>query len=271
MKSSKEKSLAAKIIGTMESLTHAEKALETTKLILEDEEIQIAQEFANNVSLVRLGYNDHGPVHMYTVALNVIIMLDLLRQADIKTSIEKEGVGSFDDSLIAVIFASMLHDLGMCVGRHDHELHSVYTAVPIIDRILSVVYPKNMQKKIMIRSVALEGISGHMGNRSISSLEAGVVQVADGCDMTKGRARISMALNHSPRVGSIHQYSANSIEKVRITKGQEKPIQIEVLMSSEVGLFQIEEVLLTKIASSTAKPYIELITQVQENEPIRYL
>jgi len=89
--------------------------------------------------------------------------------------------------------------------------------------------------------------------------------------MTKGRARISMALNQTARAGSIHQYSSNSIEEVRLSAGVEKPIGIEVLMSSEVGLFQIEEVLLTKITSSTAKPYIELHAQVSDGEPKRYL
>jgi metal-dependent HD superfamily phosphatase/phosphodiesterase len=123
----------------------------------------------------------------------------------------------------------------------------------------------------MIRSLALEAISGHMGNRHIHSLEAGVVQVADGCDMTKGRARIPMALGHAPRAGHIHQYSANSIEEVKLSKGEEKPIKIAVLMSSEVGFFQIEEVLLGKIASSTAKPHIELYAQVQGGEQKRYL
>jgi metal-dependent HD superfamily phosphatase/phosphodiesterase len=58
---------------------------------------------------------------------------------------------------------------------------------------------------------------------------------------------------------------------VRIQAGKEKPIRIDVLMSSEVGLFQIEEVLLGKIAASTAKTYIELYALVTDNEPKRYL
>ena len=236
-----------------------------------DEEIQATQEYANHVSIVRLGYNDHGPVHMRTVALNAITMLGLLREAGIKTSAETEGVGSFEDSLLAAFLASMLHDLGMSIGRQDHEVHSAYLAAPIMDRLLSRFGQINMQKKILIRSLALEGIYGHMGNHSVHSLEAGVVQVADGCDMTKGRARIPIALSHSPRMGDIHQFSANSIVGVRLLRGQEKPIHIEVSMSSEVGLFQIEEVLLPKIASSTAKPHIELYAQVQKGEPKRYL
>jgi metal-dependent HD superfamily phosphatase/phosphodiesterase len=80
-----------------------------------------------------------------------------------------------------------------------------------------------------------------------------------------------MALAEHPKVGDIHKYSANSIEDVRIGKGTEKPIRIDVSMSSEVGLFQIEEVLLPKIAASPAKIYIELYAQVNQNEPKRYL
>ena len=271
MISPKEKSLNTKIIRTLKDLNLAGKALEAAELITVDEEIQVIQEYANNVSIVRLGFNDHGPVHMRTVALNAIIMLRLLRKAGIKTSLENEGLGDFEDSLIAVIYAAMLHDLGMSIGRQDHEIHSIYLAAPILDRLLSKVYHNNLAKRVMIRSLAMEGISGHMGNRSIHSLEAGVVQVADGCDMTKGRARIPMAMGYSPRAGDIHQYSANSIEGVRLSGGEANPIKIEVLMSSEVGFFQVEEVLLHKIAASTAKPYIELYAQVQDGEPKRYL
>jgi metal-dependent HD superfamily phosphatase/phosphodiesterase len=271
MRSPKEISINNKIIEKLSALKLSGKVLEAAKLIMEDEEIQAAQEYANTVSIVRLGYNDHGPVHMRTVALNAVIMMDLLKKAGIKTSLEKEECGSFEDSLTAVLFAAMLHDLGMSVGRQDHELHSIYLALPVINRMLERLYPESVQKRVITRSLALEGISGHMGTRTVHSLEAGVVQVADGCDMTKGRARIPMALGGSPRVGDIHQYSANSIEEVRIQAGSEKPIRIEVLMSGEVGLFQVEEVLLGKLSSSTARPYIELYAIVQHKAPKRYL
>jgi metal-dependent HD superfamily phosphatase/phosphodiesterase len=264
-------SLDNKIIDTLNALVPPGTALQTVRLLMEDDEIQALQEYANTVSIKRLGYNDHGPVHMRTVALNVIIMMGLLREAGIPTSLETEECGGFEDSLTAVLTAAFLHDLGMSVGRQDHEIHSLYLSYPIMDRILGEIYPKDISRRVMVRSLALEGISGHMGNRTIHSLEAGVILVADGCDMKKGRARIPMALAGSPRVGDIHKYSANSIEDVLIQGGNEKPIRIEVLMSSEVGLFQIEEVLLGKISVSTAKPYIELYAQVNKGEPKRYL
>ena len=271
MRSQKELALDMKIIETLTGMALSGKAAATAKLIIEDDEIQAVQEYANTVSIMRLRYNDHGPVHMRTVALNAAVMMGLLRGAGIKTSLEREECGVFEDSLIAVIIAAFLHDIGMSVGRQDHELHSAYMAYPMIDKILRRIYEGNIQKQATARSLALEGISGHMGNRVIHSLEAGIVLIADGCDMTKGRARIPMAIASVPKVGDIHQYSANSIEEVRLSKGADHPIRIEVLMSSEVGLFQVEEVLLGKIGASTAKTYVELYALVQDREPKRYL
>jgi metal-dependent HD superfamily phosphatase/phosphodiesterase len=128
-----------------------------------------------------------------------------------------------------------------------------------------------MPKMVAVRSLALECVAGHMGTRTINSLEAGVVQVADGCDMTKGRARIPMIVSSRPRQGDIHKLSAAAIKNVRISRGTDNPVRIEIQMTGEVGLFQIEEVFLPKIARSTAKSYIELYALVDNGEPKRYL
>jgi metal-dependent HD superfamily phosphatase/phosphodiesterase len=276
MRSGKEIAIDNRIIEVITKLKLSGKAVEAARLIICDDEIQATQEYANHVSIVRLGYNDHGPVHMRTVTLNAMVMLELLRDAGVRTSLEKEDCGSFEDSLIAILLAAFLHDIGMSVSRRDHEMHSTTLALPILDRILRQVYlpsDKDAYKLFIVRSLALEGICGHMGNRPIHSLEAGLILIADGCDMTKGRARIPIAIARAeaPRVGDIHKYSANSIEEVRLSKGGEKPIRIEILMSSEVGLFQVEEVLLPKLAASPAKLHVELFAQVQGGQPKQYL
>jgi metal-dependent HD superfamily phosphatase/phosphodiesterase len=89
--------------------------------------------------------------------------------------------------------------------------------------------------------------------------------------MTKGRARVPIVIHSAPKMGDIHKYSANSIDRVLIQKGNKRPIQIVVQMSAEVGFFQIEEVLLPKINSSPAKEYVELYACVEGAEPKRYL
>lgn len=259
MKSPKELTLERKLLAALDPNTRPGFI---ASLLMEDEEVQMMQDYANSVSIVRLGFNDHGPVHMRQVARNAVKMMHLLKDAGIQGSLEHDRVGTFEDSLSAVVLASFLHDLGMAIGRQDHELLSATLSVPIITRILEVAYPDDIRKRVIIRSLALEGIVGHMANRRIHSIEAGVILLADGCDMEKGRARIPIALNTEPKIGDIHKYSANSIEKVTIRKGEEKPIRIEVEMSAEVGFFQIEEVLLPKVNSSPVKPFVELLAGV---------
>lgn len=278
MKSPKELSINDKLIKLTKEvigLTQEkdELPLRIMEILVSDEEIQEIQDYANTVSIVRLGFNDHGPVHMRTVCKNALQMLKILYQANIRTSLEVEQSGTFLDSVSAVAMASFMHDFGMTIGRQDHELYSGILAYDVVNRILEKLLPgkSDLSRKVTIRSLALEGIIGHMGGRKIHSLEAGLIQIADGCDMTKGRARIPMELNRSPSIGDIHKYSANSIEKVQILTGEEKPIRIEVNMSADVGFFQIEEVLLHKINSSPAKSLVELFAGVDGSAMKRYL
>jgi hypothetical protein len=254
-KSVKEISVESKIQKRLQGYPNCLKLVE---YLFQDVELQEMQDYANNVSIKRLGYNDHGPVHMRQVADNAIKMLKILKDSGIQTSLEKEEIGSFED-------------LGMMIGRQGHEEMSVTLAKPLIERALDYVFPEDMHRRIIIKSVAIEAIIGHMSSRKIHSIEAGVILIADGCDMTKGRARIPMSINTTPRVGDIHKYSANAITRIDIHHGENKPIRIDVEMTGDVGLFQIEEVLLTKIDSSPAKQYVELCARVEGLAPKFYL
>ena len=268
MKSVKEISTETKIL---DRLKNHPICLDLVKYLFADEELQEMQEYANNVSIRRLGYNDHGPVHMRQVVGNAIKMLNILHEFNIKTSLEQEEIGSFEDSMCAVILAGLMHDLGMSIGRQGHENMSALLAQPIIDRALMHILPNDLHRRVIIKSVATEAIIGHMSTRKIHSIEAGIILIADGCDMTKGRARIPMAINTTPRVGDIHKYSANAINRIGIHRVERKPIKIDIEMSGDVGFFQIEEVLLTKIDVSPAKQYVELYAGVAGQERKCYL
>ena len=268
MKSVKEISIESKIFKRLENNHNC---LKLVNYLFADEELQEMQEYANNVSIKRLGFNDHGPVHMRQVAGNAIKMLNILQESGIKTSLETEEIGTFEDSMCAVIIAGLMHDLGMMIGRQGHEDMSAILAQPLIDRALMHVFPEDLHKRVVIKSLATEAIVGHMSSHKIHSIEAGILLIADGCDMTKGRARIPLSINTTPKVGDIHKYSANAINRIGIHHGQKKPIKIEIEMSSDVGFFQIEEVLLTKINASPAKEYVELYAGVTGQEAKCYL
>ncbi len=268
MKSMKEVTVESKIL---KRLQNSPKCLELVHYLFKDAELQEMQDYANNVSIKRLGYNDHGPVHMRQVTANAIKMLNILHEAGIPTSLEEEEIGCFEDSMCAIILAGLMHDLGMMIGRQGHEEMSVILAKPLIERAVEHIFPEDLHRRTLIKSVAIEAIIGHMASRRIHSTEAGIILIADGCDMTKGRARIPLILNTTPKVGDIHKYSANAIERISIHAGEKKPIRIDIEMSGEVGFFQIEEVLITKIEMSPAKQYVELYAGVTGDTPKCYM
>jgi hypothetical protein len=241
------------------------------EFLFQDEEVQALQDYANTVSIKRLGFNDHGPVHMLKATMNALTMLDLLAEAGIKLNLEQEGIGTVDDSRVVVFIASSLHDIGMTVARERHEFMSVNLALPIINRVFEKFYPEDTGKRVILRSMAIECIFGHMATQTIHSLEAGLVLIGDGCDMEQGRARISLKLSDAARRGDIHRYSSSAINKVNIKKGKIRPILIEVIMAESVGFFQIEEVLYPKILSSPVKKYIELAAGVIGQDMKQYL
>jgi len=266
MKSSKEKQLEKSIQELV-----SDKAREMFDLLAEDAEIQALQEYANTVSITRMNYNDHGPVHMRTVAYNALIIANILHNAGITFNLEREGSHEYADVQISLLLACMLHDIGMTLGRIAHERNGAILALPIIDRLLTAVYPNDLRRRIAIRSVTLECILGHMASHRVHTLEAGTVLIADGCDMQKGRARIPMILNQEPKPGDIHQYSAMAIEDLLLEPGARCPLKITVLMSSSVGFFQVEEVLFPKLESSSVKPYTELYAGKPDEELKCYL
>jgi len=69
MKSPKQRSLEEKLVARLEGIPR-----ELARALSDDEEVQALQDYANDVSIKRLGYNDHGPGHMRKVAFNAILM-----------------------------------------------------------------------------------------------------------------------------------------------------------------------------------------------------
>ena len=264
-KSPKESGLDRRILELV-----PESLREFADSVLNDPEIKAMQDYANVVSIKRLGYNDHGPVHMRKVCKNAVKMASILHGAGIPMSLEREEIGTHTDSVLALFLAGLLHDVGMSMTRQDHENYSALLSRPVIDRYLADYYGDDIDKRVLVRSLILEAIVGHMAAVRIHSIEAGLILIADGCDMEKGRARIPLMIQHQARVGDIHKYSSSAVDRIRITEGTDRPVSITVEMNQSVGFFQVEEVLYPKLNMSPAKEFIELYAGVEGHEPKRY-
>ncbi len=238
-------------------------------MLLTDSEIRAWQSYANIVSIRRLGFNDHGTVHMRIATHSALRILDLLREGSVDPSLVTEQVGTFEDSQVAVALGCFLHDLGMGVTRESHEWHSCTFADELIVKCLGRLYPKDDPRRSALRAMCHEIIVGHMGLERIHSVEAGVVLVADGSDMTHGRSRIPQLLSGDPMVGDIHRHSASAIEEVTISAGDPKPVKIEIQMKDNTGIFQVEQVFMAKVKASPIISHLEVAVRVGE-EPARH-
>jgi metal-dependent HD superfamily phosphatase/phosphodiesterase len=237
--------------------TGDEKLLRVVDLLLGEKLLGVIQNYANIVSIQRLGYNDHGPVHARIVTLNALRIFDLLVAGGVQPSIVQEEVATHEDARIAVVLAAFLHDLGMSVCRDDHETHALFIADPFLLRILGEVY-SDPGTVYMLRSLVAEGIVGHMAHYKVHSVEAGIIMVADGADCTAGRSFVPNLIPRNPMIGDIHRFSATAIHKVDIRPGVRRPVRIDVTMTSSAGLFQVEEVLMGKAKASPIFNHLEI-------------
>ena len=239
--------------------------------LVADKEINLYHSYANVVSVRRLGYNDHGPVHARITTYNALKILRLLNDGGVQTSLEAETVSDFEQSQVAVALGCFLHDTGMGVTRDQREWHSINLIDPFEVSSLEWMYPDDMAARVVVRSMVHEIIVGHMAHTRIHSIEAGVVLVADGTDMTKGRSLIPINLQLDPEVGDMHRFSANTISRVEIVKGSNKPVRISIHMDNATGLFQIEEVLMTKVKASPIMKHLEIEAIIDGKESRMYL
>jgi len=233
--------------------------------LIEDTELQALWKCSNVLAVDRLGLNDHGPVHVKIVANGALKMLRLLTAKGVEPSIVADHGMSADDAEVVVVLASVMHDLGMSFVRKDHEVYSVPIAVRILDRILPKVY--NAEEAAVVSSEVLHAVVSHHAVNEPLTVEAGVVKVADALDMEQGRARIPY---ETGRV-DIHSFSAIAIEKVKIEEGSEKPITIYIEMSNPAGIFQVDNLLWTKIEGSGIESYVRVEAKIKEGEESRTL
>ncbi|MEM0198194.1 MAG: HD domain-containing protein [Fervidicoccaceae archaeon] len=221
-------------------------------IIWEDPEFSALVEMSNIIAVKRLRYNDHGPVHAKVVAGSSLeIFRRIIARGILPTTVSDGTTSSIDEAELIVLLAALLHDIGNSIHRTNHELIGAIISKEILDRVLSSIIPDDARKRFMIRQEIMHAIYSTSFDVHSLTIEAGCVKIADGTDMSEGRARIPYRMGKN----DIHAISALSIEKVTISSSNEFPVLITVYMKERAGVFQIEQVLAPKIRGSGLSNY----------------
>ena len=192
----------------------------------------------------RLGMSDHSWVHIQIV-LNIGLRLArLLFRRGVRPSVEVDfGMGQRDAEVV-IAAACLLHCVGMSIHREDHERFSLFLTADRLGDLLSGSYEE--PERTIIASEVLHAIIGHRRKGHPFTIEAGIVRVADALDMARGRSRVPFEAGHQ----NIHSLSAYAIEDVKISPGRDRAVRVEIAMSNSAGIFQVDELLATKLRGS---------------------
>jgi metal-dependent HD superfamily phosphatase/phosphodiesterase len=205
----------------------------------------------------RLGMSDHSWVHIQIVANIALRMLRLADRAGIRPAMVSDHGMSERDAEVVVTAGAMLHDTGMSIHRTDHEAYSLFLAEPKLRDLLGGIYDE--PELTVVVSEALHCIIGHRRRGQPYTLEAGVVRVADALDMAQGRSRLPVERGD---IG-IHSISAAAIDDVTIERGTDRPIRVEIKMNNSAGIFQVDDLLATKIRGTPLEDHIEVVASVE--------
>jgi metal-dependent HD superfamily phosphatase/phosphodiesterase len=213
--------------------------------------------YMQQVNTERLGMSDHSWVHIQIVVNIALRLFRLLTRAGVEpATVADHGMGRRDAEVV-IAAGCLFHDTGMSIHRTDHEAFSLFLAADRLPGLLEGIYRE--PELTVIVSEALHAVIGHRRRGDPMTVEGGVVRVADALDLASGRSRVPFE-NRRP---NIHSLSAAAIDAVTIEPGEERAVTIEIAMNNSAGVFQVDELLATKLRGSGLEEHVEVVARIE--------
>nr|WP_267663205.1 HD domain-containing protein [Halorubrum yunnanense] len=221
--------------------------------IASDEEIAAYLEAQNVNPVDRKGYNDHGSKHVEIVRDRALRLYDLLKDGGVDfNGARQQGLDEADEPVI-IALAATLHDIGHVVHRHDHPYYSIPLAADLLDDFLPSFY--DVPDQVRVKAEVLHAILCHHTEEQPLTLEAGIVRIADGLDMERGRSRVP----YEEGGRGINTVSSQAIERVSLREGGKTPVQVVIRMNNAAGVYQVDSLLQAKMEGSLLEDRVQTI------------
>ncbi|ATW87656.1 hypothetical protein halTADL_0860 [Halohasta litchfieldiae] len=230
-----------------------ERVNEILPIVTSDPEI-ITYLSAQNVNAVtRKQYSDHGPKHIEIVRNRAIRLYELLKQGGVEFNgaLEQGLDESFEP--VIIVLAATLHDIGHVVHRDSHSYYSIPLAADILDRLLPDLY--GTETAVRVKAEVLHAILCHHTEETPLTKEAGIIRIADGLDMERGRSRIP----YQSGGRGINTLSSQAIQNVRLVEGDETPVLVEIEMINAAGVYQVDSLLKAKLKDSLLEEEVRIV------------
>ncbi len=230
-----------------------EKLNEILPAMLDDPEIVAYLEAQNINAVTRKGYNDHGPKHIEIVRNRALRLYELLKRGGVEfNGARDQGLDEADEAVI-IALAATLHDIGHIVHRDSHAYYSIPLAADLLDRFLPQFYDTG--DVVRVKAEVLHAILCHHTEEDPLTREAGVIRVSDALDMERGRSRIP----YEKGGRGINTLSSQAISSVSLEPGDSKPVLVEIEMVNAAGVYQVDNLLKSKLHNSLLEDYIRIV------------
>jgi len=230
-----------------------ERLNEVLEFVTDDPEITTYLDAQNVNPVNRKGYNDHGTKHVEIVRNRALALYDLLKRGGVEfNGATDQGLAEADESVI-VALAATLHDIGHVVHRDDHAYYSIPLAADLLDRVLPEFYAT--PEAVRVKAEVLHAILCHHTEEDPLTTEAGVIRVADGLDMERGRSR----LPYERGGRGINTISSQAIDSVTLEQGDERAVLVEIEMRNAAGVYQVDNLLKEKLHKSGIENDVRIV------------
>jgi uncharacterized protein len=212
--------------------------------------------YMQQVNAERRDMSDHSWVHVQIVVNIALRLFRLLHRAGVEPAMIAEHDMGARDAEVVIAAACLFHDTGMSIHRTDHEQYSLFLAADRLPGLLEGIYDE--PELTVVVSEAQHAVIGHRRQGEPLTAEAGIVRVADALDMASGRSRVPF----ETRRPNIHSISAAAIDAVGIEPGEARSVRVEIQMNNSAGLFQVDELLATKLRGSGIEEHVEVVARI---------
>ena len=106
-----------------------------------------------------------------------------------------------------------------------------------------------------MKAETLHAILCHHTEEDPLTREAGVIRVADALDMERGRSRIP----YEKGGRGINTLSSQAIRDVTLADGDDAPVLVEIEMVNAAGVYQVDNLLKSKLRDSTLEEYVRIV------------
>jgi uncharacterized protein len=245
--------------------TRGNRKLERLLVAVDDDDQVKAWWHVSAVNAARLHMSDHSWVHIQIVINIALRLARLLFRRGVEPGMVAQHAMSERDAEVVIAAACLFHCVGMQVHRSDHEAYSLFLTADKLGSLLQDIYDE--PERSVVVAEALHAIIGHRRRGEPFTVEAGIVRVADALDMARGRSRVPFEAGQQ----NIHSLSAYAIDEVKISAGREKAVRVEIQMSNSAGIFQVDELLATKLRGSGLEAHIEVIARIDAEHEKRLI